>query len=376
MNEKLSIRRHFSKSKWREVFSFVIRYSFFCFHYSFPTIRSIFCKAVIFFYIILIAFGYSASVYADAIDPDEIRLSIIDTLNTLRVKYGCGELKTDEHLAAAAQHQAEYLAKIEKLDNAGPSGESVYDRAQDAGYGGDKSFTVKETNAKVWVDTDVDYLIEEVWRKSQASVRVIFDPAVRQIGIGIADASDKHRYYVLMAAGLDDGTDDYSMTRPTYDYRTPKPTTSATPTMQPLLTSTPNPDGGVYHVVQKGETFSEIALAYGLDWYSLSVLNHIKLSDTTPVVIIEGQTLVIAPTYTLTPTPTPTKTPLPPTRTPRPTYTADPNIRSSQQNPGDRLPKPDFNGLLEKALPWKKTVGWILVAICVPGVILSLGRRK
>ena len=375
MNKDRNIRPHFYKSEWREALSIIIHYSFFIFHYSLKVRRSI-IKPAVFFFIFLIAFGSSPSAFANAIDPEEMRLSIIDTLNSLRGKYGCGELKTDPHLAAAAQYQAEYLAKIEKLDNAGPSGESAYDRAMDAGYGGDKSFTVKETNAKVWVDTDVDYLIEEVWRKSQASVRAIFDPAVRQIGIGIADAPDKHRYYVLMLAGLDDGTDDYSMTRPTYDYRTPKPTISATPTMQPLLTSTPNPDGGIYHIVQKGETFSEIALAYGLDWYSLSVLNHIKLSDTTPVVIIEGQTLVIAPTYTLTPTPTPTKTPLPPTRTLRPTYTTDPNIKPSQQNTGGRLPNPNLNGLLEKALPWKRTVGWILVGICVPGVILSLRRRK
>lgn len=331
----------------------------------------------LFLIVLLLVPVIGSSVCADAADPEQMRLSLFDMLNTLRIKYGCGELKNDIHLAAAAQHQAEYLAKIGKLDSAGPAGESVYDRVQDAGYGGDKTFTARETNAKVWVDTDADYLVEQVLRKSQASVRVIFDPAVRQIGIGIADAPDKHRYYVLTLAGLDDGTDDYSMTRPTYDYRTPKPTVSATPTIQPLITSTPNPDGGVYHIVQEGETFSEIALAYGLDWYTLSVLNHIKLSDTTPVVILEGQTLVIAPTYTLTPTPTPTKTPLPPTSTPRPTFTPDPErIPSGKSSGNDRLPAPDVNNMLEKALSMKKTVGWILIGICVPGAVLSLRRRK
>ncbi|MBR6089262.1 MAG: LysM peptidoglycan-binding domain-containing protein, partial [Anaerolineaceae bacterium] len=238
----------------------------------------------------------------------------------------------------------------------------------------DKSFTIRETNAMVWVDTDVDYLIEEVWRKNQTSVRVIFDQEVRQAGIGIADSPDKHRYIVLTVAGLDDGSDDYSMIRPTYDYRTPKPTVSATPSPQPLVTSTMNPDGGVYHVVKEGETFSEIALAYGLDWWTLSVLNHIKLNDTTPVVIMEGQVLVIEPTYTLTPTPTATKTPVPPTRTPRPTFTTDSNALPSRPAQ-TRLPAPDVNRLLTRMVGWKRPVGWILVAVCVPGIYFAIRKK-
>ena len=316
---------------------------------------------------------------ADSASSDPAAEAILAGLNTLRKHYGVGELQFDEHLNAAARQQAEYLAGIGKLENSGPAGESAHERAADAGYGGDKSFTAVETNAQVWVDTDADYLIEQVWRKTQASVQVIFNAAVRQAGIGYADAPDKHRYYVLLLAGLDDGTDDYSLTRPTYDYRTPKPTASATPTPQELMTSTPNPDGGVYHVVQEGETFSEIAYAYGLDWYTLSVRNNIKLSDTTPVVIMEGQVLVIQPTYTLTPTPTPTKTPLPPTNTPRPTFTPAPggNAGTAVRTPViDRLPAPDFAGLLDRAAGLKTTVGWILVGICIPGIFISLFRRK
>ena len=317
------------------------------------------------------------AVFAGPIEPDLFREDLLQELNTLRRQYGCGPLSFDEHLETAAQHQAEFLAETKKLQTSGPAGETIRDRAADAGYGGSKSFTIRETNAMVWVDTDAEYLIEEVWRKNQAAVRVMFDQAVRQAGIGIADSADKHRYIVLTLAGLDDGTDDYSIIEPTYDYRTPKPTMSATPTPQVLVTSTMNPDGGVYHIVQEGETFSEIALAYGLDWYTLSVLNHIKLSDTTPVVIMEGQTLVIQPTFTLTPTPTPTKTPVPPTNTPRPTFTTDPNASAAVlPTPVKDLPAPDLGRLLDRAASHKQIVGWILVGICVPGIIFSLRRKK
>ena len=314
----------------------------------------------------------------DTLPSDQKLVEIFGSLNTLRTRYHVGVLKFDAHLNTAALRQAEYLAEIGRLDKYGPAGESVRERAMDAGYGGDKDFTVDETSAQVWTDTDTEYLIEKVWRQNQASVQAIFDPKVRQVGIGYADAADKHRYYVLILAGLDDGTDDYSMTRPTYDYRTPKPTASATPTPQELITSTANPDGGVYHVVHEGETFSEIALAYGLDWYTLSVRNNIKLSDTTPVVIMEGQVLVIEPTFTLTPTPTSTKTPPPPTNTPRPTFTAGPGKSGGTvQTPViDHLPAPDWYGVFTKTLRWKTAVGWVLIGLCVPGIFLSLKKRK
>ncbi len=331
-------------------------------------------KAIVFLMFIILLTAVPA-VFSD--ENDTFREELLQELNALRRQYGCGPLAFDEHLESAAQHQAEFLAEIKKLQTSGPAGETVQERAADAGYGGSKSFTIRETNAMVWIDTDAEYLIEEVWRKNQAAVRVMFDQNVRQAGIGIADSADKHRYIVLTLAGLDDGTDDYSITEPTYDYRTPKPTMSATPTPQALITSTMNPDGGIYHIVQEGETFSEIALAYGLDWYTLSVLNHIKLSDTTPVVIMEGQQLVIQPTFTLTPTPTPTKTPVPPTSTPRPTFTADPN-RAAQILPTavKELPAPDLGRLLDRAAAYKNTVGWILVGISIPGIIICLIRKK
>ncbi len=330
-----------------------------------------------FFILLLFLFTVVPAVIADAIDPDLFRDDLLTELNKLRKQYGCGPLSFDEHLETAAQHQAEFLCEMNKLQTAGPAGETIRDRAADAGYGGSKSFTIRETNAMVWIDTDANYLIEEVLRKNQAAVRVMFDQNVRQAGVGIADSADKHRYIVLTLAGLDDGTDDYSITEPTYDYRTPKPTMSATPTPQVLVTSTMNPDGGVYHIVQEGETFSEIALAYGLDWYTLSVLNHIKLSDTTPVVIMEGQTLVIQPTFTLTPTPTPTKTPVPPTSTPRPTFTIDPNASVAVVPTAVKeLPAPDLGRLLDKVIAHKQVIGWILIGICVPGIIITLRRKK
>ncbi|MBQ6519311.1 MAG: LysM peptidoglycan-binding domain-containing protein [Anaerolineaceae bacterium] len=333
-------------------------------------------KAFFFILVVLLLTSVPA-VFADAIEPDLFRENLLETLNTLRDQYNCGPLAFDEHLQTSAQHQAEFLAKQRKLQTGGPAGESIRQRAYEAGYGGSKSFTIQETNAMVWIDTDADYLIEQVWRENQASKQVIFNQAVRQAGIGIADTTDKHRFIVLTLAGLDDGTDDYSITEPTYDYRTPKPTVSATPTIEPFVTSTMNPDGGVYHIVKEGETFSEIALAYGLDWYTLANRNYIKLSDTTPVVIMEGQRLVIQPTFTLTPTPTPTKTPVPPTNTPRPTFTPGSGpAQLTVPTTDNALPAPSLKNITDGVLSFKQTIGWILVGICIPGLLITLWKKK
>ena len=175
-----------------------------------------FFRYLLFFLIFAAAFSaVFAAEGEDSVPSDPKLIEIFTSLNALRTRYHIGVLKFDAHLNAAAQRQAEYLAEIGRLEKYGPAGEPVRERAMDAGYGGDKDFTITETSAQVWVDTDTEYLIEKVWRQNQASVQTIFDPKVRQAGIGYADAADKHRYYVLILAGLDDGTDDYSMTRPT-----------------------------------------------------------------------------------------------------------------------------------------------------------------
>ena len=84
------------------------------------------------------AFAAVIDVHGQA-EPEKQEL--LEKLNALRKHYGCGELKTDPHLDAAAQVLAEHLAVIGKLENRGPSGESVRELVQDAGYGGEKSFT-------------------------------------------------------------------------------------------------------------------------------------------------------------------------------------------------------------------------------------------
>ncbi len=88
------------------------------------------------------------------------------------------------------------------------------------------------------------------------------------------------------------------------------------PVVAPVITSTPNPDGSVIHVVGFGQTLIMIANAYGIKLDQLMKQNN--LSDS---LIFEGRKLLIQGSSTPTQNPTNTKTPVPPTNTPRPTRT-------------------------------------------------------
>ena len=87
-----------------------------------------------------------------------------------------------------------------------------------------------------------------------------------------------------------------------------------------IITSTPNADGSVAHVIQYGENLIEIAQAYGI---TLSELygNNPSLNPQNPK-YYAGEVLIIRLGFTATPNISPTVTQRPPTRTLGPTRTA------------------------------------------------------
>ncbi len=305
--------------------------------------------------------------------------ALLEEINGMRVHYGLDALEMDDNLNSAAERQVEYIRDQQKLMKEGPSGESLHIQAEDSGYAGGHPFVVEEAMAKIWVDTGMDYLVNEIWKQEQISLHALMNTQVRHIGIGIADAADKHRYVLVLTAGMTDGAEDYSVIA-TYDFRTPKPELSSTPTIPPMQRSTPDADGGLYHTVMSGETFSEIAFLYGLDWYTLSNLNGIKWSETVMPVVYEGQVLVIQPTFTATPTATPTKTPFPSTNTPRPTFTATMSLPAEAINDHPGRPPFDFVRISREIdsvfAPYVKPIAITMITLSALGLIVLFIRKK
>jgi hypothetical protein len=134
-----------------------------------------------------------------------------------------------------------------------------------------------------------------------------------------------------------------------------------------ILTSTPQPDGSIYHIVQPGESLWAISVAYGIPGSEIMVLNG-NSPEADEVYI--NQVLLIrrantpTPTSNASPTPIPT-TPQPtvfvPSRTPIPTKTPLPTATPT-------LPPSTAQVLFGDS----KKVGWTMVACSGVGLLLLL----
>ena len=91
------------------------------------------------------------------------------------------------------------------------------------------------------------------------------------------------------------------------------PQTNVTP-ISPVVVSTPNSNGAIYHIVQYGQTLEMIAVAYGISLAELRTLNGLAEGASD---IYIGQSLILRVSQPPTETPTLTPTTPPPTRTPR-----------------------------------------------------------
>ncbi len=145
------------------------------------------------------------------------------------------------------------------------------------------------------------------------------------------------------------------------------------PEVAPVITSTPNPDGSVIHVVGFGQTLIMIANAYGLTLDQLR-----KQNNMSGDLIFEGRKLIIQGSSTPTLTPTVTLTPRPLTSTPRPTRTATrlPTITSTATVTATATPKPFLPRLDEIDT---HTLGTIIVGLSGVGLVLvvaSFFRKK
>lgn len=296
--------------------------------------------------------------------------SIFSKINMFRAENKAPMLIFDKNLSQAAQNFASYLLKIGKLSEEGPKRETVQTRAMDVGYGGGAPFSVTQNLAMIWVETTPEYLIDTIWKSDPKHIQKLLDAKGQHIGIGVADERNR-RFVVVMVGHLLDGSIQYTPL-PTYDFRTPKPVVSATSSPIPLLTATRQPDGSVIHEITSGQTLSEIAYAYKVDWNTIALLNHLDLENP---VIYEGRELIIEPTYTITPTPTITDTPRPPTRTPRPTYTINFNPSPTQEQLIPEDTKNGFPAILSQMENYRQLIGVLLILLSALGLVFAFFRK-
>jgi len=215
-------------------------------------------------------------------------------MNTLRVAHGLPALIEDPIINAVAQSTAETMAANSMSWHIG----DVRGRIAAAGYGGGATVWATENFAVGNMSID---RIMQAWADPD-HMRPAVNPAYCHVGAGVAQAPDGRYYYILQAAYTSEhacgeynsGVDDSGTG-----------TNSNPPVSQiiiPVKIATPDEAGKIFHIVQSGQSFWSIAIAYQITIDDLEVWNNLSRDNG----LFIGQELFIPSSSTVgyaTPTP-------------------------------------------------------------------------
>lgn len=223
---------------------------------------------------------------------------LILAMNTLRVAYGLPALVEDPIINAVAQSTAQIMATNNMSWHIG----DVRGRLAAAGYGGGATVWATENFAVGWGGMGIDEIMA-VWADPD-HMRPAVEAAYCHVGAGIATVNNK-TYYILQAAyisGQACGSSSPSVPAGTVQPGTVSGSGLVSQLIVPVKIATPDSDGRVYHVVQAGQSFWSIAIAYQITIQDIETWNNI--SRNTP--LQSGQRLYIPGKNTVgyaTPTP-------------------------------------------------------------------------
>lgn len=296
---------------------------------------------------------------------------------------GLGSLEVNSYLMAAAQSQADYLAATYVISSGenghvGVGGSNASDRAYAFGYGDGKAITVSENWAGTGSMTAEELVYSSFWA-DYAHQNTMLDgwgTHYVDVGVGVAYQEDSGVTYYVLDVGVVNGDDSYTPSNTTsVDPAVVNGTAAVTYVFKPLVTSTPDADGSVWHTVRYGETIDTIAKSYGVTSERIRDLNNMAEGWT---LINEGNTLLIyLPGSVTQSAPQTTETPSDITSTPTTaiTFTPKPKITNTTiatlaiTTVPTTTPIPDpismeFNS---------RTLGMILMIICGIGLVGFVG---
>ena len=205
-------------------------------------------------------FTYPRSVQADELNAPPAQVSAFDlilAMNTLRVSYGLPALIEDPIINAVAQSTAQTMAANNMSWHIG----DVRGRIAAAGYGGGGTVWATENFAVSWNGGMGIDEIMAVWADPD-HMRPAVTPAYCHVGAGVATVNGK-TYFILQAAYVSGQECGSISSSPSSG--TPGTGTIPNPVSQliiPVKIATPDADGKIFHVVQAGQSFWAIAVAY------------------------------------------------------------------------------------------------------------------
>ncbi len=280
-------------------------------------------------------------------------------INDYRAANGLPPLEENIYLNLAAQNHADWIAETGQGGHIGEDGSTATDRAHAVGYTG----AIVTENWARGPGLTVYNCIYVSWN-DEAHIDNMLDPNRKEFGAGVALDSSGFTVYVVDFSNYD--TND---SQPVQDITvTPGgPTATTAPLIQPVVTSTPQADGTIIHIVQYGQTLWAIAEAYGISLTDLLTLNGL----TEDSAIYPDEQLIIFQGTGETLTPTATVEEVEPTPTPTPTRRASATPMAQTPTPTEE-PTPRSNFLTNIFSGDTLWVGIGLVAVSVFGIVLLL----
>ena len=200
---------------------------------------------------------------------------LILAMNTLRVAHGLPALIEDPIVDAVAQSTAATMAANNMSWHIG----DVKGRIAAAGYGGGGTVWATENFAVYSGGTSID-VIMSIWADPD-HMRPAVTPAYCNIGAGVAQASNGNVYYILQAAYVDGKECGSSSSSSSSGGASQLGSTSGGVSevpqlIMPVKIATPDAEGKTYHVVQAGQSFWSIAIAYQITIHDLETWNNIS----------------------------------------------------------------------------------------------------
>ena len=281
---------------------------------------------------------------------------LIDAVNSLRQSQGLAPYSIDSYLMGFAQSHSDYMASLGTWTHTRADGSTAFDVG------------IKE-NVAMGTNMSVQYCIYTAWA-DWVHWQTMTAYAAGKVGAGVS-VSDGIVYYTLNVLPEDSmiqakEVEDEIKAAVAPDVMAQEDTPNV---LAEVITSTPDADGIITHIVQYGETLWTIAMAYDVPINVILSNSGLSLTTTT---VYAGQVLLIQTARDVTPTATPilTDTPVPDTPTPtlpRPTLTPFPT----------RTPAPTFTptpspSFLHRALGDRMNVGIGLIAICGLGLLILI----
>jgi LysM repeat protein len=259
--------------------------------------------------------------------------ALLEEIDRLRSEQDLPAFTPNSVLMEVAQNHSRYQASLGVWTHIGAGGTTPLQRAQAAGYGLGMTVACVE-NVTFGYQWNAARALE-AWsgQEDQANLLSLlyFD-----IGVGAYTAENGNTFYTFMACSS------------TAQALTPT-NTPAGEIVWGVSTTTPEPDGAIYHIVQEGQALESIARAYGVNLADLRALNNLQPNQG----LFIGDVLLIRPAHTPTPTlelpPSPTPITLEATATLRPTrtpFTPQPTVVQATRTPAPTPTSRPFEWIL------------------------------